>query len=205
LRIPISAQTLLSQATDAATLSMSKIHDYIRVLMLFGAVASLAQNQVRNTIRTLPKFEDYPAISVMSGKPAPPVFRKDKDTSPDADPKLREAVAAAAMNGPNFASKFTVVEISCGSGCTYIAVVNEESGEVFTQMPFYSLLVGPFQDNRGRRRLGGLSYRLRSRLLIAEGWFDSTSGDDRGYCAKAYYDWKGDHFRLIRRVPLDWQ
>ena len=132
-----------------------------------------------------------------------PIFKKDDDL--DVDPKFRQAVTTTALDGPNFAGKFTLAKISCGSGCVYIAVVNEENGNVFSDMPFYSLLVGPFEDRLGRSKLGRLSYRLHSRLLVASGCFDATSGRDEGYCATMYYEWKEDHFRLIRRVILDWR
>ncbi len=100
----------------------------------------------------------------------------------------------AAAKGLTFAGKYTIVETSCGASCVYIAVINEETGEIATKMPFYALITDPFHDERGREVQGGLFYRLNSRLLIAEGCFDTTGGDTPGYCAKAYYEWAGNGF-----------
>ena len=172
------------------------------VLMLIGASASFAQDPVRGTI-PLPRFEDYPANATVVRTPAVPRFRTGDDIWPDADPKFRQAATTAALDGPSFAGKLTIAKIPCGTGCLYVAVINVENGEMSTNMPFYSLLVGPFDDKTGSRRIGGISYGLHSRLLIASGCFDATR-DDEGYCARVYYEWKDDHFQLIKRVPLDW-
>jgi hypothetical protein len=174
----------------------------LQILVLVAANSMFAQDQARRA-SAIPAFEDYPAHPVTLRTLPVPKFRPGNDVWPDADPKFRQATTAAALDGPNFAGRFTIATISCGTGCLYIAVINEENGDLSTNMPFYSLLVGPFEDKRGEERVGRVSYRLHSRLLIASGCFDATTDDD-GYCARAYYEWKGGHFQLITRVPLNW-
>jgi hypothetical protein len=148
-------------------------------------------------------FEDFPVDRVFSGPAVQPKFSARHDVR-DADPRFREAVTDAVRKGPNFAAVASVVEMSCGTGCEYIAVARNETGTVSVDMPFFALLVGPFRDSIGNEHLGGVKYRLTSRLLIAEGCFDSTSGANKGYFARAYYVWTGSRFKLLRRIPLDW-
>ncbi len=105
-------------------------------------------------------FDDYPTTRVFKGNAAQPRFTTSYDAWPDTDPKFRESVHRAVLNGPNFAGTATVVETSCGTGCEYIAVVDNETGIVSTRLPFFALLVGPFRDGKGREHLGGIEFRL---------------------------------------------
>lgn len=181
---------------------MSKAKYILCALFLLGSNKIRAQTPLYGNV-SLPRFEDYPAIPGPSKLPAMPIFNDQDDL--ETDLRFRQDVTTAALDGPNFAGKFTVAKISCGTGCVYIAVVNEETGRVFSKMPFESLLVGPFKDRSGKTQLGRVAFGIHSRLLVASGWFDSTNGRDEGYCARMYYEWKGDQFRLVRRVALHWR
>jgi hypothetical protein len=151
--------------------------------------------------RHTPDFIEYPITESYTGAPAAPQFQAQNRTWPQGDPKFREAVNDAARRGPNFAGAFTVVEISCGSGCLYMAVVDERNGSILTEMPFSSLVVGSDLARGGASLYQGLRYQRTSRLLVAEGWFNATSGPG-GTLARRYYLWTGSRFRLLRSINI---
>ena len=131
-----------------------------------------------------------------------PRLRAGTDVWPGSDIKFRRSVEDAAKENPNFAGSFVVEEISCGTGCRYIAVLDGNSGAVFTRMPFSSLIVDVNFEEESESKYKALEYRVSSRLLIADGWFDTTSETNRGYLARNYYEWTGHHFRLLKSVRL---
>jgi len=148
----------------------------------------------------IPKFESFPAVPQAVPKAADPKFKKG--VWPYEDPRFREAALTAALQGPNFGGKFTIINISCGTGCGYIAVLDQATGAITVDMPFFSLLVGPFQVKaKGERSLAGLSYRLDSRLMVAEGCFDTTDGR-KGHCSTDYFLWNGKRFSLLKRISI---
>src|SRR5689334_22897857 len=149
-------------------------------------------------------FDDYPALRTLRGPAVRPQFAAGNDVWPDSNPKFQRSVNIAVSRGANFAGSATLVQTSCGTGCEYISVVDNETGAVYTDMPFFALLMGPFQDDQGRKQDGGLEFRKTSRLLIATGCFDSTLDSRHGYYAKLFYIWTGHKFRLLKRINLDW-
>jgi hypothetical protein len=147
---------------------------------------------------SIPTFEAYPALVRFSGVRAPPNLGPNDDRWPQGDSRFRETVAVASREGPDFAGAFTIVKIGCGTGCVYIAVVDENTGAVFTKMPFSALNVGYVA---GRSEYRGLTYHLDSRLLEVEGWTrNRPAGVD--LAVREYYEWTGVRFRLLKRELL---
>ena len=168
-------------------------------LSLYAASAAQSKGPSHSQ---MPDFMDYPSETPFSGAPAAPRFQIRQSTWPQDDPKFREAVSNAARGGPNFAGAFMIVEISCGSGCLYMAIVDERDGSIFNDMPFSSLVVGSDLARGGRSLYLGLKYQRNSRLLIAEGWFNGTSGVSGGTLERRYYLWTGNRFRLLKSTQI---
>lgn len=143
----------------------------------------------------VPEFGQLPALTSFGTKSLLPYSRL---TGGEKSTELRFRRAIAATIRPNFAGAFTLVEASCGTGCASISVVDENHGRIFTRMPFFSLVL----ESPSGKKYAGLQYRLSSRLLIAEGWFDSTAVPGEGYLSRKYYEWTGQGFRLLKEVPL---
>ncbi|MEP6540498.1 MAG: hypothetical protein ABJF23_34565 [Bryobacteraceae bacterium] len=161
-----------------------------------------AQAEPGSIRKSAPSFENFHASSARDSKLVAPRFKEG--LWPYDDPKFREAVIAEAASGPNFAGKLSIVKVGCGTGCMYIAVLDQETGAISVDMPFYSLLVGPFSsNNNGNKTFSGLSYRIDSRLMVAEGCFDSTDGRKKGRCSTDYFVWSGKRFILLKRIPID--
>lgn len=147
-----------------------------------------------------PNFREYPAVARFLGNPVSPKFSGPDDRWPEGDPKFREAVIHAAGVGPNFAGAFTIVEVSCGTGCMTIAIINQNDGTVFTHMPFVSINVG-YDPLKGTSEYRGPMYRLDSRLLVVEGWL-STARETRDRPVRDSYVWTGNQFRLLKRALI---
>jgi hypothetical protein len=126
-------------------------------------------------------FERHPAKSILSNASVGLRLRSC-DHCIDCDSRFREEIVRQAAQGPNFAAHFTIVKLSCGSGCVSIEVVDAKTEQTLNRMPFFPLFVDfSLMDKESL----GLSYRLDSRPFIAAGCFDSTNGDGRGYCGRA--------------------
>ncbi|MBX5157689.1 hypothetical protein HJB89_11205 [Rhizobium sp. NZLR8] len=111
----------------------------------------------------------HPAISLARIKPAQlPVFRtysgpnnfpdftgRDKEFS-----NFRTRITDGMSGGPSFAGEYSVIQIGCGTGCSFAYVGNNRTGQVF------NVPVGG-EDNMYL----SLRYQLDSRLLVAQ-WAD---------------------------------
>ena len=164
-------------------------------LWLAPAVSVHCQGQGTQT--PIPRFEDYPVITVFHGKPAEPVFVRGRGA-------FRTRIREGARKGPNFAGRYTIVKWGCGSGCISFAVVSAISGQPYYPVPFAALGI-PFQGTVSGRSYKGLEYRLNSSLLIADGCpedADSTDANFEKNCGTRYYNWERNRFVLIRSVAV---
>ena len=175
-------------------LSVAKLPALVSFL---AAITVLGQTESSSA---LPRFDRYGVASVFHGLAAKPQF-ESAPSYPDGDPKFRDAVLDEVSRGVNFAGHYAIVQWSCGSGCRSIAVVDVATGAMYRQMPYHSLLVGPFRSDSGAlKQCEGLQFRVGSRLLIAEGCFDTADGPGKGYCGREYFEWRDGRFVTIRSV-----
>ncbi len=144
-----------------------------------------------------PRFSDFPVRQVFTGKPTEPRFRPAEDRYPNGFGHFRDGVAIDAERGPNFAGHYTLARWTCGSGCSSMIVVDSITGKLYRHMPFGSLVLPRLDAD-----FEPWSFRLDSRLLIVEGYFDIDVPDKDSECSRRYYEWFGTSFRLLRRVPL---
>ncbi|HEY6307753.1 MAG TPA: hypothetical protein VI488_14980 [Candidatus Angelobacter sp.] len=133
------------------------------------------------------KFEDYAVTKVFQGKPAPPIL------ATEAHRLFRTMIRQGAAKGPNFAGQYAIAEWGCGSSCMSMAVVDAAAGHVYDP-PFHSLVM--FSTAHPRDYQGPV-YRLKSRLLIADGCPD----EDETKCGTFYYEWTNNQFKLLRFDP----
>ena len=133
---------------------------------------------------------------------AAPRLRKRCDNCADTESRFRSDVLRQAAEGPNFAGSFTLVMLHCGTGCLSFEVIDAKSGKVFRKTPFETLLIGPFGGPHETDQ-GYLQYRLDSRLLVAAGCFDTVVDVRKGYCGTVYYEWRGEHFNLVKKIVME--
>jgi|GEM_PF-1229656 len=111
----------------------------------------------------------HPAISLARIKPGQlPVFRtySGPNNFPDFTGRdkeftnFRTRITDGMSGGPAFAGEYSVIQIGCGTGCSFAYVGNNRTGQVF------NVPVGG-EDNMYL----SLKYQLDSRLLVAQ-WAD---------------------------------
>jgi len=137
-----------------------------------------------------PRFQDYPASGIFSGKPAPPKLVRP------ADRLFRTQIRNGAAKGPNFADHYSIVEWGCGSSCVSIVIVDAKSGEVYAA-PFRTLGYGSVLKyaDVSEENYYPLEYKLNSRLLIVRGCPEERN------CASYFYEWTGSMFKLLDKKP----
>jgi hypothetical protein len=130
-----------------------------------------------------PRFEEYPAESTFSGKPA--AVRLESATYGKF---YRTRLRDGAIKGPNFAGSFTIVTWGCGSSCQIVAVVEARTGRLSEQT---------------LRTANGVQFQKTSRLIIA----DPVRQNDPplSECAScgtpAAYVWTGTQFQHVGNGP----
>ena len=172
------------------------------VVLCFCGAIMLAQNA------GTPRFEDYPVTEVFSGMPAAPIL-----TTPEQRryrTRIRNGVSTGAAewigswknpikrNGPNFAGHYFVIRWGCGSQCVMMATVDAETGKVYEP---------PLADKNSLwvplDNLSDMETDLRpdSSLLVLRN--ACRNFKDRKTCGTYYFNWKDNHFVLVRFVMVD--
>lgn len=134
----------------------------------------------------VPEFDQFKVAEKFTGKPAAPVLRTRMQKS------FRTAIRDAAQGGPNFAGHYTLAEWGCGAGCVSMAIVDNKTGATFDG-PFNVLGYDLSYTYEGGDEQ--LAFRVDSRLVIARG----CPGEKD--CGSYFYEWTGDAFKLIRKMP----
>lgn len=120
-------------------------------------------------------FADYPS-KPYKGKTRYPDFKGAQRAFRDYRTRIREGMSS----GPNFAGQYTVIQIGCGTSCSFVLVGNNKTGEVFN-------FPRGGEDNSMLQILRDIS----SRLIIAQ-WTDYYK------CKREYFVLEeGGHFKQI--------
>ena len=151
--------------------------------VLWAAMSMMVAGPVNDGI---PAFRNYPSAAVFRGTRAPIILDSENQR------KFRTRIVRASKRPPDFAGEFRIADWGCGTSCVSIAVINLSTGHVYDG-PFSTLGYGSPRDYEGGD--DWLDYRLASRLLIARG-----CPEDRD-CGTYYYEWRGNGFALLRKVP----
>ena len=134
-------------------------------------------------------FDQYQEKNIYTGKPAKPELKTHKEAR-----RYRTAIREQANEGPNFAGRFRIVEIGCGTSCVTIVVVNSKTGEVFLPNNPNLVTWGGWWHE-----LYGPEYKLNSRLLVVYGQVNSSYAP----YGISYYEWRGKDFKLIHFEQQD--
>src|ERR1035437_9384379 len=144
--------------------------------VLAARVGSQASSPEQSTAR-VPQFTEYPARSIFTGKPAPPVFQTP------GQGMFRTMLREQAKGSPNCAGHYVIATWGCGTGCISVAIIDQQTGTVrdgpFGTLPRATLYLGPPPDPDST----GLLYRSDSRLLIARGCPNHKD------CGAYFYEW----------------
>lgn len=131
---------------------------------------------------SLPNFELYPAQSNPIGR-----FAKTKIPESGIDWKMQDYLRFSDDNPLNFAGKYTLFEIGCGTGCIEFCLIDRTTGIVVPGKDFNQ------NFPEGYNGLMGLQYRQGSSLLVV---YHATAF--KYPVSVDYYLWDGAKFNLLR-------
>jgi len=141
-----------------------------------------------------PDFKQYPA-DVYAGKPAPLNLRSHR-MARTYRTRIREQLHE---QGINFAGRYTIVVMGCGTGCSITAIVDARNGNAYFPRELDGWNVEPgvyeFGDNEEVQ-----TFRTDSRLLKIIG-APRLSADERwGPGGIYYYEWKNNQLWQVQFV-----
>jgi hypothetical protein len=155
-----------------------------------------------------PRFEDYPIREVFTGTPAAPILdtaeqrmyrtRIRNGVSTGSDVWIGSYKNPIKAKGPNFGGHYFVIRWGCGSQCVMMATVDAETGKVYEP---------PLADKNSLwvplDNLSDMETDLRpdSSLLVLRN--ACRDFKDRKTCGRYYFNWKDDHFVLVKFVMVD--
>jgi hypothetical protein len=155
-----------------------------------------------------PRFEDYPVREAFTGKPAAPILatgeqrmystRIRNGVSRGTDVWIGSYKNPVKSEGPNFAGRYFVIRWGCGSQCLMMATVDAETGMVYAPpLADKNSLFVPL-DNLSDKET---DLRPDSSLMILRN--ACRDFKDRRTCGTYYFNWKDNHFVLIKFVLVD--
>lgn len=126
------------------------------------------------------RFEDYPAVARLEvGSPsALPDFAGRDAWARRFQTRIFEGMA----EGPDFAGHYSLIQIGCGTGCSFAYLVDHATGEVL-----------PFPYGQERQAMS-LSRNVDSRLVKVS-WIDGERT-----CIGHDLVWNGERFVLVREM-----
>lgn len=125
---------------------------------------------------------DYRVNNLYRGKTLLPDFkRRDRDFN-----TYRTRIRDGMREGPNYAGRYSVIQIGCGTGCSFVIVGDNKTGR-------------PMNFPRGGddNLYLQLQYQLDSRLMTAQ-WADQNGGK----CYIEFFDFDGRDWQTISKVEI---
>ncbi len=143
--------------------------------------------------RAEPRFEDY-AVAVRRAKVAPMNLRSHKRARTYRT-LLRQQ---QRESGVNFAGRYTLASVGCGTGCSVAAIIDARTGAAHfpDQLNGWTSIVGDYDPPEGEDTW---AYRADSRLLRIVGRPNiGREGEERhGPSGIYYYVWEDGRLRQV--------
>ncbi|SCX03855.1 COG3904 family protein [Agrobacterium rosae] len=141
-----------------------------------GAVASAKSDFTR------PNPASYPVRARLAGKTVMPDFRgRDREFN-----SFRTRIRDGMREGPNFAGRYTLIQIGCGAGCSFVILADNQTGR-------------PVSFPRGgeEHMYLSLDYRRDSRLVAAQ-WLDNGTST----CVVEFFDFDKDAWKPVSKTEI---
>jgi hypothetical protein len=169
----------------------------MRTLRFIVACLSLAAALTAPSLaqeRDAPRFEDYPA-AVRRGRVAP----LDLSSHPLARTYRTLLRQQLREEGVNFAGRYTLASVGCGTGCSISAIIDARNGRAYfpRELTGWTGIVGDYDIPEGE---DSWTYRAGSRLLRVVGRpnIGAAREERHGPSGIYYYEWTGRRLRLVR-------
>ncbi len=124
-----------------------------------------------------------------------PIVMPDFDGRDAWAKSYRTRIRDGVLGGVNFAGRFSVVEIGCGTSCRFAYVVDVSNGEVF-EFPY---------GGEEQYELG-LVYSSDSRLMRAtwkKAYWEESQGKDTSTCISQDVLWNGSDFEIVSQRTFE--
>ncbi|HLM55294.1 MAG TPA: hypothetical protein VK422_04150 [Pyrinomonadaceae bacterium] len=148
--------------------------------------------------RAEPRFEDY-AVAVRRGKVTPMNLRSHRRARTYRT-LLRQQ---QRESGVNFAGRYTLASVGCGTGCSVAAIIDARTGAAHfpDQLNGWTGIVGDYDPPEGEDTW---AYRADSRLLRIVGRPNiGREGEERhGPSGIYYYVWETGRLRQVGFRPV---
>ena len=173
-------------------------------------VASLISAAAQD-ISAPPRFEDYPAGQLYVGKPAIPILS-------DPAQRLYGSRIRAGVDkgwgvygggsgdgegpGPNFAGHYMIIQWGCGSTCIQMAVVDAETGRVYSPPLTVkgNAFVLPLLTVGNRvSRYAEVQFRVDSRLVTVSA---TPVQSERHPSCEYYFLLEQNRWKLLKRIQI---
>jgi hypothetical protein len=129
-------------------------------------------------------FDRFPIGDVYRGPPAMPDFQGRDQEFKDFRTRIRNGI----KEGGNFAGRYKVIQIGCGTGCTFVIVADISTGRVYS-----------FPHGGEHDQMLQLEYRVSSNLIRAW-WVPNLDNMDR--CLQEDFLLRDGHFVSLGRSGL---
>ncbi|NTE68416.1 hypothetical protein G6M85_22750 [Agrobacterium tumefaciens] len=124
-----------------------------------------------------PDLSSYPARGRLSGKTVMPDFKgRDREFN-----SFRTRIRDGMRQGPNFAGQYTLIQIGCGTGCSFVIVANNQTGRP-----------GSFPRGGEEHMYLSLDFRRDSRLVAAQ-WLNYETNT----CVVEFFDFDRDTWKPV--------
>lgn len=140
-----------------------------------------------STFSQTPKFADYKVNKIYTGKNAKPIITGD-------DRMFRTRIREASKNKVNFAGRYIVETIGCGTSCNITYILDAMSGKVYG-VPFSICCEFDYENPDKTRDIERVSFRLNSNLII----FAGLRNEDgvRGF---HFYKFENGRLKFIKTI-----
>lgn len=174
------------------------------IVVCFLAVLTLPQSALQAK-SVEPKLRDYPVAELFEGTAAEPIIATPEArryrTRIKTGVRLKHWVTTEKGEifsaGPDFAGHYFVIQWGCGSQCAMMAIVDAKTGAVY-----------PPPLNGGGNELhvpldvmgpAKIEFARDSSLMILRNACEAA----RCKCGIFYFNWIGDRFKLVKKIPMD--
>lgn len=145
-----------------------------------------------------PRFEDY-RVAVRRGRVAPLDVRSHRLARTYRTLMRRQL----REEGVNFAGRYTLASVGCGTGCSVTAVIDARDGRAYfpDELNGWTSIVGDYDIPEGEEQR---MFRADSRLLRVVGRPNIGRADEErhGPSGIYYYAWANNRLRLVKFVHV---
>lgn len=136
-----------------------------------------------------PRFADYPVAKLVHLRVAKPKVPKDWDD----DPRLRlQDTVGHLSSRTNFAGRYYVAVVGCGSTCVWGAIVEPKSGRMIA-LPSVSSW---FETHD---KFEAIDFRHNSRLIVMSGAREEKKGD----MGRHFYVFESGRLRFVKTIKQE--